>query len=200
MQGLLSTVNHGGDSQRAHLRIATALGDVHPAQWLRSKTAATQPLNGLPLGFRGGPNLAIHTRCSLAIVFRHSLHGQCLGRKRVDQIPLQGFHPAPVLITSCLGDTSLQSPHPTVYDGPIDLVPSATAGEGRRIRVHGSHDLLASCRGDSAYALAIPHHTEVSAPFGWSTLSPIRIITTRHLLAPRSFARCLFTQLATCFR
>src|ERR1019366_8901361 len=164
MQGLLCTVNHDGDSQWALLRGAAALGDVHPAQRLRSKTATVQPLDGAPLGFRGGPNLAIHTRCSLAIVFRHSFHGQCLGRVRVDQEPLQGFHPAPVPITSCLGDTNLQSPHPTVYDGPIDLVPCAAAGRGRRIRVRGSHDLLASCRGDSAYALAIPRPLPVPTP------------------------------------
>jgi hypothetical protein len=52
MQDLLSTDNHGGDSERAHL-VAVALGDVHPAQRLRSKTAAAQPLDGLPLGFPG---------------------------------------------------------------------------------------------------------------------------------------------------
>src|SRR5882724_1965278 len=72
MQGLLSTVYHDGDSQWTLLRRAAALGDVHPAQRLRSKTTTVQPLDGVPLGFRGGPNLAIHTRCSLAIVFRHS--------------------------------------------------------------------------------------------------------------------------------
>lgn len=69
MQSLLSPIHHGGDSQWAYLRKATALGDVHPAQWLRSKTGAAQPLDGLPLSFRGGPDLAIHARCSLAIVF-----------------------------------------------------------------------------------------------------------------------------------
>src|SRR5882724_8564835 len=86
MQGLLRAVNHDWDSQWALLRSAAALGDVHPAQRLLSKTATVQPLDGAPFGFRGGPNLAVHTRCSLAIVFRHSLHGQRLGRVRVDQI------------------------------------------------------------------------------------------------------------------
>src|SRR5450759_502509 len=56
MQSLLCTVNHDGDSQWALLRCAAALGDVHPAQRLRSKTATVQPLDGAPLGFRGGPN------------------------------------------------------------------------------------------------------------------------------------------------
>ena len=98
----------------------------------------------------------------------------------------------------CLGDTDMQSLHPTVYDGPIILVPYASAGGGRRIRVHGSHHLLASCRGDSAYALASPRHAEVCAPFGWSTLSPLRTVTVRHLLSPRSFTCWLFTRFAAC--
>jgi hypothetical protein len=139
-------------------------------------TCAMPPCSGRPrlsnrwmarhLASGVGPSLAIHARCSLAIVFRHSFHGQYLGRARVDQEPMQGFHPAPVLITSCLGDTNLQSPHPTVYDGPIDLIPCATAGEGLQNPFSRISYLLASCRMDSAYALAIPHPTEVRPPSG----------------------------------
>ena len=73
--------------------------------------SATQPLNGLPLGFRGQPNLAMHIRCSLAVVFRHSFGGQRLGRSSLVGRQLsQGFHAAPILMVSRLGDTSRASP------------------------------------------------------------------------------------------
>jgi hypothetical protein len=78
-------------------------------------------------------------RCTLlAIVFQHSLDGQ-LATTELTSNRCEGFHPAPILITSCLGDTSLPSPHPTVHNGPVRLVPFACVGRGRRIRVHGSH-------------------------------------------------------------
>jgi hypothetical protein len=152
-----------GIPKGAHLRMAAALGDVHPAQRLRSKTAAAQPLNGLPLGSRGGPDLAIHARCSLAVVFRHSLRGQCLGRKRVDQKPLQGFHPAPVPFTSCLGDTSLQSPRAAMNDRPADLVPVVRHAGGRRIRSRGSHTCWPPVEG-IRHTLSPFHTTRKSAP------------------------------------
>lgn len=76
---------------------------------------------------------------------------------------MQGFHPAPILFTSCLGDTGLQSPHATMCDRPVNLVPFANVTGDRRIRLRRSHSCLPPVEG-IRHTLSPYHTTRKSAP------------------------------------
>src|SRR5205807_6610351 len=69
---------------------------------------------GLYLLLWGVPNFSVHTRGFLALVFRHSPHGQNFAAERVGQQALQGSHLAPSAFLHRLHDTHLESAHVAV--------------------------------------------------------------------------------------
>src|SRR5438876_6071103 len=78
---------------------------------------------GLYLLLWGVPNFSVHTRGFLALVFRHSPHGQNFAAERVGQQALQGSHLAPSAFLHRLHDTHLESAHVAVDGLPINGEP-----------------------------------------------------------------------------
>jgi len=74
---------------------------------------------GLYLLFWRVPDLFVHTRGFLAIVFRHSSNGENLAAIRVGQQALQGSHLAPSACLRCLHDTHLESANVAVNGWPV---------------------------------------------------------------------------------
>src|SRR5439155_2703829 len=65
----------------------------------------------------------VHARRVLALVFRHSSHGQDPAAVRVGQQALQGFDLAPPALLCRLHDTRLEPAHDAMSFGPVNGVP-----------------------------------------------------------------------------
>jgi site-specific DNA recombinase len=121
VEGLHSSVLHGGDAQRAQLPVR--LGDIHPPERLRLVAALLQAVYRLPLISRSGPGDLIHAGGALALVLGHSSDGQSVAAERVGQQVLQGLHLAPPAFLRCLHDTRLEPTHVLVGGTPVNVVP-----------------------------------------------------------------------------
>ena len=75
----------------------------------------------------------------LALIVRHSFHGQGFGREGVGEQPLQSFHFAPTTRPCCLDDACLQPAGLTFTLSPVQLFPCFRRAGGcthGRIHVH----------------------------------------------------------------
>src|SRR5437667_4245274 len=110
------------DTERAH-RLTVRFRDVYTSEGLRLIAPALEFVYGLYLLLWGVPNFSVHTRGFLALVFRHSPHGQNFAAERVGQQALQGSHLAPSAFLHRLHDTHLESAHVAVDGLPINGEP-----------------------------------------------------------------------------
>src|SRR6266567_5694870 len=90
-----------------------------------------QRVNRVQLFLWSVPEDPVHSWGVLALVFRHSPHGQRFAAKRVGQQSLQGFDLAPSLFLRRLDDTRLKPTHVLADVLPIDGVPVSHPVEGR---------------------------------------------------------------------
>src|SRR5207248_6539367 len=119
---LLGPVFHGGNSEWAP-RDSVRFRDIHPSKRLRFIAPTLEFMYSLYLLFRSVPNFSVHTRGFLALVFRHSSHGEYFAAERVGQQALQGSHLAPSAFLHCLHDTHLESANVTVDGLPVNGIP-----------------------------------------------------------------------------
>ena len=70
VEGLHGSIGHGGNPEAASL--AVALGNVHPAERLRSVTVPTQGAESGRLGFRCVPEDSVHTGSLRTRITDHS--------------------------------------------------------------------------------------------------------------------------------
>ncbi|MPM31289.1 hypothetical protein SDC9_77844 [bioreactor metagenome] len=122
VQCLHGPVKHGRNAQWAFFPVR--LGDVDPPQWHGPVSPQLlQSTNRRPFQGRRIPKLAVDPCRLLALVFSDSPNRQCSGRKRVVQRPLQGFHPAPILVQRSLRYALLRRSHELLDPMPIDGMP-----------------------------------------------------------------------------
>ena len=107
--------------------------DIDPPQGLRSVSPTLQRFDGFGFGRRSAPYFPVHSGRVLALIFRHSFHGQGFGREGVGEQPLQSFHFAPTTRPCCLDDACLQPSDLTSASVPIELFPM------RRVVGGGTH-------------------------------------------------------------
>jgi hypothetical protein len=121
MQRLHRTVAHGGYAQRTQLAIA--LGDMDPAQWLRTVSLGIQCQECGRLGLDRGPEFSIHSGCSFSAILRDLLDRQQFGSRGTNKQALQAADNPPSPLSSSLGDTYLQPSNVAVTASPVDALP-----------------------------------------------------------------------------
>src|SRR4051794_39349347 len=123
---LHGSVGHRGNPEAASL--AVALGDVHPAERLRSVTVPTQSAESGRLGFRCVPEDSVHTGSLRTRITDYPQNGQGPATERVREQIDQSLDFIPSALRNGLHDTHLE---PT--NRPPDLLPVDGMPVGRLI-------------------------------------------------------------------
>ncbi len=100
------------------------LGDIHAAQRLRVIAAPLQRVQRPFLRLGSVPEHLIHPGRVLALVLRHSSHGERFAAERVGEQMLQGARLVPSPFLRRLHDPCLEPTHVLVDGPPVDGVPA----------------------------------------------------------------------------
>ncbi len=198
---LHGSIGHRGNPETAPL--AVALGNVHPAERLRSVTVPTQGAESGPLGFRCVPEDSVHTGGLRTRITDDSQDGQGPATERVREQIDQGLDFIPSALRDGLHDTRLE---PT--DGAPDLLPVDGMPVRRPI---GSRTSRHFCRRHICLSPFVgwPRFSRDGTPEGsqpafaargcrpWADSPSIRSATERRWLVPSSLLRCLISLLCS---
>ena len=193
---LHGSIRHDGNAKWA-LVCARAFRDVHASERLRVVAPLPQMLYCRCLLRGCVPGFPVNTRCSFAVVLRHSSNGNDFAAVGVGQEMLQSFDFAPFLGLSCLHDTRLESAHDAMGFGPVDGLPAcrfvgsctSNVWVGVSVPQWCCRHLL--CLLDRLANLSRAERPDGSQlTFVWEDVAlPIRLVTRRHLLFPSSSTR-----------
>src|SRR5215471_432167 len=121
VESLHGSIGHGGNPEAAPL--AVALGDVHPAERLRSVTVPTQGAKSGRLGLRCVPEDSVHTGGLRTRIIDHSQDGQSPATERVREQINQSLDFIPSALRNSLHDTRLKPTNRAPDLLPVDGVP-----------------------------------------------------------------------------
>src|SRR6516225_5414989 len=201
VESLHGSIGHGGNPEASPF--AVALGDVHPAERLRSITVPTQGAESGRLGLRCVPEDSVHTGSLCTRITDHSQDGQSPASERVREQIDQGLDFIPSALRDSLHDTRLE---PT--DRAPDLLPVDGMPVGRPL---GSRTSGHFCRRHICLSpwVGWPRFSRDGTPEGsqpafaargcrpWADSPSIRSITDRPSLPPSSLPRCLISVLCS---
>ncbi len=107
----------------------------------------------------------VNTRRSFSSIARHLPHSQQFGTEGSSKATLQCTYKAPPTLPRRFGDTLLEFLHPTLYMGPVDLVPLQIVGWCMYCHKYAQlfHDTTSWVRSG---VLAIKDLLDVCPPFG----------------------------------
>src|SRR3954452_23303033 len=133
---LRGSIGHRGNPEATSF--AVALGNVHPAERLRSITVPTQGAERGRLGFRCVPEDSVHTGSLRTRITDDSQNGQSPATKRVREQIDQSLDFVPSALCNSLHDTRLE---------PTDRVPDLLPFDGVPVgRMTGSRTSKHCCR------------------------------------------------------
>src|SRR5262249_24236097 len=136
VKSLHGPISHGGNPEATPL--AVALGDVHPAERLRSITVPTQGAESARLGFRCVPEDSVHTGSLRTRITDDSQDGQSPASKRVREQIDHTLDFIPSALRDGLHDTRLE---------PTDAAPNLLPFDGVPVgRTLGSRTSKHCCR------------------------------------------------------
>src|SRR5262245_17527331 len=201
VESLHGPIGHGGNPEATPLAIA--LGDVHPAERLRSRTVPTQGGESGRLGFRCVPEDSVHTGSLRTRITDDSQDGQSPASKRVREQIDQSLDFIPSALRDGLHDPRLE---------PTDRVPDLLPVDGMPVeRPVGSRTSRHFCRRHICLSPFVgwPRFSRDGTPEGsqpafavrgcrpWADSPSIRSITERPWLPPSSLLRCLISVLCS---
>src|SRR5262249_20010073 len=198
---LHGSIGHGGNPEAAAFPVA--LGDVDPAERLRSIAVPAQAGESGRLGIRYVPEDSVHTGSLRTRITDHSQDGQSPATERVREQINQSLDFIPSALRNGLHDTRLKPTDRAPDLLPVDGVPvGRTLGSRTSEHFCCRHVCLSPSVGWSRFSRdGTPEGSRpafaVRGCCPWGGSPSIRSITERRWLPPSSLLRCLISFLCS---